>query len=136
MRRLFSLLLLANLFLPVSTFAGGGLKPGMIPIGEHRRLAAELSTREDALELFGPPADEVDVKAAKLLKKIDAKNRSGIEPCLPAGASMYHLWKYEVANVSDGGFEYDSNRFGDPYVYIAFREDGRVCVAFSDVADF
>ncbi|MCC7227341.1 MAG: hypothetical protein IT507_11680 [Burkholderiaceae bacterium] len=136
MRRVLSLFVIANMFLPATTLAGDGLKPGMIPIGEHRRLAAEHSTREDVLELLGPPADEVDVKAAKLLKKIDAKNRSGIEPCLPAGASVYHLWKYQMANVSDGGFEYDSKRFGDPYVYIAFREDGRVCVAFSEVADF
>lgn len=130
MKRLTCLLLWAALVPPAAVVAGDGLKPGQMPNGEHRRLALHVSTREDVLELFGPPADEIEVKEKKLFKWTYAAEHEVFRACRPANAQTYPFWKYQTVGMHDGKFK------GNGHAYIAFHADGRVCYAFATTVDF
>jgi len=130
MKRLTCLLALVSLLQPAAAFAADGLKPGQMPRGEHRRLALHFSTRDDVLELFGPPADEIEVKEKKLFKWTYTSEQDVFKACRPADKQTYAFWKYETVGMDDG--KYKSNG----YAYIAFHADGRVCYAFATNVDF
>jgi hypothetical protein len=130
MKRIALLLALASLVQPSGAIAADGLKPGQMGKGEHRRLALHFSTRDDVLELFGPPADEVDAKPKKINKWLFTDKQDAMAACLPAGSEAHQLWKYETVGMDDGKYK------SDGYAYIAFHTDGRVCYAFATNVDF
>lgn len=130
MKRLICLLVLASLMQPVAVFAGDGLKSGQMPWGEHRRLALHFSTRDDVIELFGLPADEIEVKEKKLFKWTYASEEEVFKACRPADKQAYPFWKYETVGLDGGKFK------SNGYAYIAFHADGRVCYAFATNVDF
>ena len=124
------LLALASLISPVAGVAQDGLRAGQIFAGEHRRLALHFSTRDDVLELFGPPADEVEVKEKKLFKWTYTSEQDIFRRCRSAGKEAYPFWKYDSV-VTDG------RKFRETgYVYMAFHDDGRLCYAFATGVDF
>lgn len=130
MKRLICLLVLAGLLQPVAVVAGDGLKPGQMPWDEHRRLALHFSTRDDVLELYGPPADEIEVKEKKLFKWTPASEEEAFKACRPADKQAYSFWKYETVGMNDGKLK------SNGYAYITFHGDGRVCYAFATSVDF
>lgn len=130
MKHLTCLLALVCLAQPAAVLAGDGLKPGQMPWGEQRRLALHFSTRDDVIELFGPPADEIEVKEKKLFKWTYASEEEVFRSCRPADRQSYPFWKYETVGMDDGKFK------ANGYAYIAFHADGRVCYAFATNVDF
>lgn len=120
---------LAYLLVLLPGWAFAGLKPGYIPAHVWLRLAPNVSTQQDVLDLFGPPDDKVEVKADKFLRYVDNWNQDRIRPCLLGDGARVSLWKYNHVNTRDGEkFSYDDRRDRE-YAYIAFHSDGRVCGA-------
>ena len=132
-RLLYALLLLLPGLLPgrlALADDAGYLPRGQMVLGEYRRLVPGFSTRDDVLEMFGPPDDEIDVKRKKFDRWTYIAQQDAMSACFPAGSKAYHLWKYDSVVPVGKKFRKRS------HVYMAFHDDGRVCYTFETNLDF
>ena len=109
---------------------GTAMPSGWLPFDEYLRLVPGITTRDDVLALFGPPADEESVKRKKFFT--DGGGHPANEaflPCIQESADRINLWRYRVGA---GGFDARKRRFDKEWwqsTYLAFDDNGLLCAA-------